>query len=158
VAKLVFPPPFSHKHPSMEIPQEAYERHHTVGQKAAEFVANTVGSWRYIIVQSALILFWCLLNVSAWLYHWDPYPFIFLNLVFSVVGAYTAPLVMMSQNRQDEIDRMEAHNDYMVNQKMEQEIHIVMDHLEAQNTALQLIFERLERFESSGDSESRKPR
>jgi uncharacterized membrane protein len=144
MTKLVFPEPFIHKHPAMETAQEAYEKRHSVGQKAAEGVARTVGSWTYIIVQSGIVAFWCMLNIIAWSAHWDPYPFIFLNLVFSIAAAYTAPLIMMSQNRQDEIDRIEAHNDYLVNQKMEQEIHVVMDHLDAQNKALQLIYERLE--------------
>ncbi len=143
MTRLVFPEPFVHKHPSMEIPHEAYERRLTIGQRAAEAVARTVGSWAYIIVQSTLVILWCALNIIAWSSHWDPYPFIFLNLVFSIAGAYTAPLIMMSQNRQDEIDRIDAHNDYMVNQKMEQEIHVVMDHLDAQNRALQSIYERL---------------
>jgi uncharacterized membrane protein len=144
MAKLQFPSPFSHEHPSMEIPQEAYEKRHTMGQKAAEVVASTVGSWRFIVIQSSVIALWCLLNITAWRYGWDPYPFIFLNLVFSVASAYTAPLVMMSQNRQDEIDRIDAHNDYMINQKTEKEIHVIMDHLDAQNRALQLIYEQVE--------------
>ena len=128
----------------MEVPYETYEKRHTLGQRAAEVVAQAVGSWTYIVVQSAIIVLWSILNVIAWSRHWDPYPFIFLNLVFSIIGAYTAPLIMMSQNRQDEIDRMDAHNDYLVNQKTEEEIHLIMDHLDAQDTALQMIYDKLE--------------
>lgn len=157
MTRLIFPKPFVHRHPSMEIPQEAYEKSHTIGQRAAEGVARAVGSWAYIIVQTALVVLWSALNVIAWSSHWDPYPFIFLNLVFSIAGAYTAPLIMMSQNRQDEIDRIDAHNDYMVNQKMEQEIHVVMDHLDAQNRALQLIYERLEGGRSTESGEPGEP-
>ena len=144
MARLVFPKPFAHRHPSMESPHEAYEKQHTLGQKAAENVARAVGSWTYIIIQTTIIVLWAFVNAVAWSRHWDPYPFIFLNLVFSIVGAYTAPLIMMSQNRQDEIDRLDAHNDYLVNQKTEEEIHLIMDHLDAQDGALQLIYDRLE--------------
>ncbi len=108
-----------------------------------------------LLSQSAVIVLWCLLNVTAWLHRWDPYPFIFLNLVFSVASAYTAPLIMMSQNRQDEIDRMDAHNDYMVNQKMEQEIHAIMDHLDAQNVALQSIHDQIDSLKRTGEGEGR---
>ena len=122
MAKLAFPRPFIHKHPSYggssrDIRKASH--HGTKGRRGRGKHRRLMAT--YVIVQSAVILFWCLLNVIAWLYHWDPYPFIFLNLVFSVASAYTAPLIMMSQNRQDEIDRMDAHNDYLVNQKMEQE-------------------------------------
>jgi uncharacterized membrane protein len=141
--ELRFPSPFSHAHPSLQTPHETYEREISMGQKAAEHVANMVGSWKFIIIQSTVIVLWCILNVTVWIEHWDPYPFIFLNLVFSLASAYTAPLIMMSQNRQDEIDRIEARNDYVVNQKVEQEIHVVMNHLEAQNEALKRIYEEL---------------
>jgi len=144
MARLVFPEPFAHRHPSMEIPHEAYEKQHRLGQRAAEHVARAVGSWTYVIVQTAIIVLWAFVNVVAWSRHWDPYPFIFLNLVFSIVGAYTAPLIMMSQNRQDEIDRLDARNDYLVNQKTEEEIHLIMDHLDAQDAALQLVYDKLE--------------
>jgi uncharacterized membrane protein len=146
MTKLVFPEPFVHRHPSMEIPYDAYEKRHTLGQRAAEGVAGAVGSWTYIVVQTAVIALWSILNVIAWSRRWDPYPFIFLNLVFSIIGAYTAPLIMMSQNRQDEIDRIDAHNNYLVNQKTEEEIHLIMDHLDAQDAALQMIYDGLERY------------
>jgi uncharacterized membrane protein len=141
--ELQFPAPFSHDHPSLQSPYETYEKGTSIGEKAAETVATTVGSWRFIMVQSAIIVVWCILNAAAWTEHWDPYPFIFLNLVFSIASAYTAPLIMMSQNRQDEIDRIEARSDYILNQKVEQEIHVVMDHLDAQNEALRSIYEEL---------------
>jgi uncharacterized membrane protein len=142
--KLVFPEPFRHDHPSVEVPYDAYRKRHTIGQKAAEAVAGTVGSWTYIVIQSAVVALWCTFNVIAWSRRWDPYPFIFLNLIFSIASAYTAPLIMMSQNRQDEIDRIEAHNDHLINQKVEKELHVIMDHLDAQNTALEIIFEKID--------------
>ena len=141
---LKFPLPFEHIHPSMETSYEVYEKRLTLGQRAADWVAGTVGSWGFILIQGGIVVVWTVLNIIAWGYHWDPYPFIFLNLVFSLEGAYTAPLIMMSQNRQDEIDRIDAHNDYLINQKVEEEIHHIMDHLEAQNVALATIHQTLE--------------
>jgi uncharacterized membrane protein len=115
----------------------------TLGQKTADRVAAVVGSWRFIIVQSCLLTVWVILNVVAWISHWDPYPFILMNLVLSLQAAYTAPVLMMSQNRLAERDRLEAHNDYILNQKAEVEVAAILDHLEAQNRALEQIHAQL---------------
>ena len=77
----------------------------TVGQLVADKVATTMGSWTFIIIQSVILLFWIILNVTAYVQRWDPYPFILLNLVLSFQAAYAAPFIMMSQNRQQDIDR-----------------------------------------------------
>lgn len=142
--RLEFPGPFEHIHTPVQLPQEVYRNKLAFGNRAADWVAGTVGSWRFVIIQSTLIALWCMLNAAAWIQHWDPYPFIFLNLVFSLQGAYTAPLVMMSQNRQDEIDRIDAHTDYLINQKVEEEIHVIMDYLTAQNRAMAVIYDELQ--------------
>lgn len=75
------------------------------------------------------MLAWILLNLVAWSRHWDPYPFILLNLMFSVQAAYASPILMMSQNRQAERDRYQAQADYDTNVKAEQEIEGVEAHL-----------------------------
>lgn len=93
-----------------------------LGQRVADRVAATVGSWRFIIVQSLLITLWLGYNLAHPDKAWDPYPFILLNLLLSFQAAYTAPAIMMSQNRQAEIDRHQAGNDYEVNIKAELEI------------------------------------
>jgi uncharacterized membrane protein len=95
------------------------------GDRIADVVAATVGSWRFIIVQSTLLAAWIVLNVIAFINHWDPYPFILLNLILSFQAAYTAPIIMMSQNRQSEIDRRRAEHDYRVNVKAELEIELL---------------------------------
>jgi uncharacterized membrane protein len=69
----------------------------------ADRVAETVGSWCFIIIQSVLLGIWIMLNMIAFIRHWDPFPFILLNLVLSFQAAYAAPIIMMSQNRQSEI-------------------------------------------------------
>jgi len=94
----------------------------TMGQKVADTVASNMGSWRFILIQSALLLFWVVANVTAYIQHWDPYPFILLNLALSFQAAYAAPFIMMSQNRQGDVDRMAAQHDYDINIKAELEI------------------------------------
>ncbi|MCA9947140.1 MAG: DUF1003 domain-containing protein, partial [Anaerolineales bacterium] len=78
----------------------------------------------------------------------DPYPFILMNLVMSLQAAFTAPVIMMSQNRQTVRDRLEAHNDFMINQKAEEEIRAILTHLEAQNAALAEIHNELAQLRS----------
>ncbi len=141
--KLHFPEPFRHRHPPIENVNKVIEASSTVGQRAADAVARTMGSWSFIILQSILLTSWVVLNVVAVIRHWDPYPFILMNLVLSLQAAYAAPIIMMSQNRQAERDRLEARNDYVVNQKAEEEVRAVLDHLAAQDQALAVIHEML---------------
>ena len=97
----------------------------TFGQRIADTVAATMGSWRFIIIQSVILMFWIALNVTAYVQRWDPYPFILLNLALSFQAAYAAPFIMMSQNRQQDIDRKSAENDYQINIKAELEIELL---------------------------------
>ena len=97
----------------------------SLGAQVSDAVARVVGSWRFIIIQSVLLVIWMVLNVTAWVQEWDPYPFILLNLALSFQAAYTAPIIMMSQNRQSEIDRQAAQHDYDVNIKAELEIELL---------------------------------
>ncbi len=94
----------------------------TLGQRIADRVAAIVGSWTFITLQSFLIAAWIGWNLWRGPAAWDPYPFILLNLLLSFQAAYTAPAIMMSQNRQAAIDRQHAANDYEVNVKAELEI------------------------------------
>ena len=94
----------------------------TLGQRVADRVASTMGSWTFIVIQSVLLFFWVVLNITAYVQRWDPYPFILLNLALSFQAAYAAPFIMMSQNRQQDIDRKKAENDYQINIKAELEI------------------------------------
>lgn len=88
----------------------------------ADEVTGWLGSWRFIAIQSLLILIWIALNTVAWRTHWDPYPFILLNLAFSFEAAFAAPVIMMSQNRQAAKDRYRAEVDHAVNLQAEQDI------------------------------------
>jgi len=102
----------------------------TVGQKIADTVASTMGSWRFIIIQTTILFFWIVLNVTAYVERWDPYPFILLNLALSFQAAYAAPFIMMSQNRQQDIDRRAAETDYQINIKAELEIELLHQKLD----------------------------
>ncbi len=95
------------------------------GERLADAVASNVGSWTFITVQSVLLCLWIVANSMAWFMSWDPYPFILLNLVLSFQAAFTAPIIMMSQNRQSTIDRRNAQHDYDVNTKAELEIELL---------------------------------
>ncbi len=102
----------------------------TVGQRLADTVARTIGSWRFIIFQSTAIAIWITGNALTGKSAWDPYPFILLNLLLSFQAAYTAPAIMMSQNRQSELDRRHAESDYEINVKAELEIELLHDKID----------------------------
>jgi uncharacterized membrane protein len=85
------------------------------GSRVADKVATGMGSWRFIIIQTVIVAIWMALNIVAFISHWDPYPFILLNLLFSTQAAYAAPIIMMAQNRQNERDRIQAQADYQTN-------------------------------------------
>jgi uncharacterized membrane protein len=89
-----------------------------------------MGSWRFIIIQSSVLVAWITLNVVAVMHRWDPYPFILLNLALSFQAAYAAPFIMMSQNRQQQIDRKEAADDYRINIKAELEIELLHEKID----------------------------
>jgi uncharacterized membrane protein len=94
-----------------------------------------MGSWTFIITQTVILLAWIAANTVGAAERWDPYPFILLNLALSFQAAYAAPVIMMSQNRQQDIDRRAAENDYKVNVKAELEIELLhekIDELRAQ--------------------------
>ncbi len=96
-----------------------WHAHHTetlnFSQRLADKVANGMGSWNFIIIQSILVVLWMSLNIVGFVSHWDTYPFILLNLLFSTQAAYAAPIIMMSQNRQSARDRVQAEADYQTN-------------------------------------------
>ncbi len=94
----------------------------TPGQRIADSVATGMGSWKFIIWQSIFVIVWMILNVVGFIRHWDVYPFILLNLIFSTQAAYAAPIIMMAQNRQSQRDRIQAQADYDTNLEAKKEI------------------------------------
>ncbi len=109
---------------------EVEEERMTMGQRIADKVADTIGSWPFIITQTIILITWITLNVIAsinhWGWAWDVYPFILLNLALSFQAAYSGPVIMMSQNRQSSKDRLAAEIDHQVNTKAELEINNLM--------------------------------
>ena len=101
----------------------------SVGDRLSDTVANGMGSWKFIIWQTVIVLIWMALNIIAFIKHWDPYPFILLNLIFSTQAAYAAPIIMMSQNRQSQRDRIQADDDYQTNLEAKKEIEALQIHL-----------------------------
>jgi uncharacterized membrane protein len=104
------------------------------GDKIADVVTDIVGSWRFIIIQSCLLTIWIILNITAWIRHWDPYPFILLNLALSFQAAYATPFILMSQNRQSTIDRENAQQDLDCDIKAEMEIELLHEKLDLLRT------------------------
>ena len=124
----IFCPTLIHLHQNQHYMQddknwhEVHEEDLTFGDRLADAVANGMGSWSFIIIQTIIVLLWMALNFVGFVYHWDPYPFILLNLVFSTQAAYAAPIIMMAQNRQSDRDRIQAAADYKTNIEAKLEI------------------------------------
>jgi uncharacterized membrane protein len=98
----------------------------SVGEKAADSLARWAGSWGFIIGFFVFLCIWMTVNVYAWVGEWDPYPFILLNLVLSCIAALQAPVILMSQNRQSQKDRLKLEYDYKVNRKSERMIEEIL--------------------------------
>lgn len=123
----------------------------TFGQKAADAVARFAGSWAFIFSFIAVMVIWMVMNVLLAAKAFDAYPFILLNLVLSCIAAVQAPLIMMSQNRQEVKDRKRAENDYRVNLKSEFVIDALYKKLESVSEMQKKIFKKLEAF-SGGET------
>ncbi|VBB05833.1 Hypothetical protein LUCI_1044 [Lucifera butyrica] len=144
--------PHLHGHTIKNVNQ-VFQNQLTKGQRVADAVAGIIGSWTFMVCQSGILLLWMGANIYLvymratdpnYFAAWDPYPFILLNLVLSFQAAYTGPVVMMSQNRQAEKDRLMAEHDYWVNLKAEQEIEKVMKYLEHQNEMIKELKAKIE--------------
>ena len=115
----------------ISVKPESGKKKYTLGQRAADTIAKFAGSWAFIFSFTGVLVLWMVVNVILAVRAFDPYPFILLNLVLSCVAAIQAPLIMMSQNRQEEKDRQRAENDYKVNLKTEIMIEDLYDKVNA---------------------------
>ena len=116
--------------------REHIHKANTFGQRAADRIANGMGSWVFIIVQSVFVGCWIVLNLIGFVNHWDVYPFILLNLLFSTQAAYSAPIIMMSQNRQaqkdhlrDDLEAKEVDILFKINQQQLEILHLLRHQL-----------------------------
>jgi len=108
---------------------EKHKQASKFGQRLADTVASGMGSWRFIIIQTLIVAAWMSANVIGFIHHWDVYPFILLNLLFSTQAAYAAPIIMMAQNRQSERDRHHAEQDFKTNKEAKKEIEQLLEKL-----------------------------
>ena len=118
------------RRPISEDVNEAFDDRQSFGDRLADRVAEFGGSWTFLIAFGLFLVTWTLINLVLRRDAFDPYPFIFLNLVLSMLAAVQAPVIMMSQNRQASKDRMDAGNDYQVNLKAEIEIMALLEKVE----------------------------
>lgn len=135
----------------VSVSPESGKDKYTLGQRAADIIAKFAGSWAFIFSFTGILIVWMVVNVLLASKAFDPYPFILLNLVLSCVAAIQAPLIMMSQNRQEEKDRRRAENDYKVNLKTEIMIEDLYDKINAV-LARQSALEKL--LKENGNEES----
>lgn len=115
----------------ISVSPENEKEKYTLGQRAADAIAKFAGSWAFIFSFTGVLILWMVVNTILAVNAFDPFPFILLNLVLSCVAAIQAPLIMMSQNRQEEKDRRRAENDYKVNLKTEIMIEDLYDKVNA---------------------------
>jgi len=137
---------FQHKtHPHViKNVNEQHDSSLTFGDRTSDSVASYVGSWRFVILMTSLLIVWLIWNSISFLPHFDPAPFILLNLCLSFLAGYTAPFIMMSQNRQASKDRLTAESDYKTDVKGEQEVCHILEHLDHQDGLILQIAQRLE--------------
>ncbi|VVB63870.1 Uncharacterised protein [uncultured archaeon] len=145
--KLEFPEPYKHDHPPVCDAHVLYEEKLTISQRAADWIANAVGSWEFIMWQTIIFGIWIFLNAANWFYHWDPYPFVLMNLVLSLEASFAASIILISQSREDKRDKIEAHQHCQVNEKAEEEVRVILEHLAAQDIALSAIYDSLQELQ-----------
>ena len=121
---------------------EIYQRDLTRGERIAIAVTRIVGSWTFIVVQSVFLSAWIALNVVGWLWRWDPYPFILLNLVLNVIASYTAPLILMAQNRDAERDRLMMHEDFETNRQVAAAVGKILRTLDEHGQVLHILLDQ----------------
>ena len=141
-----------HDHPPVRDLNRDVDRKLTFADRVASDFARLVGSWIFVLAQVGLMLLWVLLNAIGLLRHWDPYPFLFLNFIFSLEAAIWVSVVLMTLNSMADRDRMRAQNEYELNVKAEEELKALMNHLMHQDEILLQIVNRLDR----GDREMKR--
>lgn len=123
----------------------------TAGQRAADVLTKWAGSWTFIIILSTLLAIWVCINVVAVAYRWDPYPFILLNLFLSFCAAYQAPIILMSQRRVEDRDRVKAERDHAINRKAEREILDMQADFEELKTMIRKLDHKISQLETKKD-------
>ncbi|MDP4118856.1 MAG: DUF1003 domain-containing protein [Bacillota bacterium] len=133
---------------------KSHNKNLSFGDKVADKMAEVAGSWAFIISFCCILIFWIILNACILIKPFDVYPFILLNLVLSCVAAIQAPIIMMSQNRQEDKDRLHSENDYKVNLKSEiiiEDLHTKLDKVINMQEQIEMQLDELKRMNGSND-------
>ena len=129
-----------HRHPVNIV----HDDEATFGERLADRIARGIGSWKFLIIQSLFVVLWFVLNIIAWAFRWDPYPFILLNLMFSIQAAYTGPVLLLAGNRSAQRDRLMAEHDYDTNTRAEKIVETILSELLSNSEATLAIARKLE--------------
>lgn len=135
----------SHEHPPVRDVNHEIDRRRSRGQRVAEDFSRVIGSWTFVLFQAVLLVIWLIVNLVAFLRHWDGYPFLLLNLILSFQAAFIAPIVLMALNRSAHRDRLAAQQVFQEGVKQEEELKAVMTHLEVQDEVMLQVLHRLDR-------------
>jgi uncharacterized membrane protein len=131
----------SHKHPVNQL----FHDEATLGERVADKVASGIGSWWFLGIQSFLILIWITLNVWGLTHHWDVFPFILLNLMFTIQAAYTGPVLLLSGNRQAQKDRLRLEHTAEVSETAEKATLTILEEIERNTQATLKVLEHLKK-------------
>ena len=134
-----------HEHPAARDVNVEHERRLGRADRIARDLSRSVGTWTFVTIQALLVVLWIVLNIAAVTRHWDPYPFLFVNLLLTFQAAFGVPIILMAVNRLHDRDRLTAQQDFQEAVKLEEELKAVMDHLEVQDEVLLQVLHRLER-------------
>ncbi|HUZ88651.1 MAG TPA: DUF1003 domain-containing protein [Candidatus Acidoferrales bacterium] len=134
-----------HDHPPIRDLNRENDRRRSFAERMADDLGRLIGSWTFVVIQLLLIGIWIALNLLARIHHWDAYPFPFLAMVLSLEAALWASLVLMAMGRAQSRDRLRAQKDYEIEVKGEEELRMLMNHLEVQDEVLLQILHRLDR-------------
>ncbi|MGH7861936.1 MAG: DUF1003 domain-containing protein [Candidatus Dormibacteraceae bacterium] len=134
-----------HDHPPIRDLNRENDRRRSFAERMGDDLGRLIGSWTFVVIQILLIGIWIALNLLARIHHWDAYPFPFLAMVLSLETALWASLVLMAMGRAQSRDRLRAQKDYEIEVKGEEELRMLMNHLEVQDEVLLQILHRLDR-------------
>jgi uncharacterized membrane protein len=134
-----------HKHPVNQL----FHDEATLGERVADKAASGIGSWWFLGIQSVLIVIWLTLNIWALTHNWDPYPFILLNLMFTIQAAYTGPVLLLSGNRQAQKDRLRLEHTAEVAETAEKATLEILEEIERNTSATLRVLEHLKKRRDS---------
>lgn len=135
----------THEHPPVRDVNQEIDRRTSRGERIAADLSRVIGSWTFMLFQGVLVALWVVVNVVAFLRHWDGFPFLLLNLVLTFQAAFAVPVLFMALNRSAQRDRLASQQAFQEGVKAEEELKAVMTHLEVQDEVMLQVLQRLDR-------------